>query len=162
MGEIKEKVLELEKSIAEDQEKSRRECEKYQEIIKNCEEEKQFLEKILEDEQRECEELEVSFKNLDNFKRNSGFSKKRTREMCSFPAKTSRFSQKSRFFDKIRCFAAISLIIAPTADFRANEARILSFRRRVPGIKSFREQFNGFIEGKPREKEGFEQRIART
>ena len=63
LEQTKNKIIELEKSIAADQEKTQKESLKYYEIIQNYEEEKHDLENILEEEMRQCNELSVNLFN---------------------------------------------------------------------------------------------------
>lgn len=59
MAESKKKIIEIEQAMLIDKERTEKECLKYQEIIQNSEEEKLNLEKILEEEMQECNELSV-------------------------------------------------------------------------------------------------------
>lgn len=60
MDETKLKILEIDKNMEVDQERTLRESAKYNEIIASLEEEKQNLEKLLEEEQSKLNQFSVN------------------------------------------------------------------------------------------------------
>ena len=61
MDETKLKIMEIDKTMEIDQERTLRESAKYNEIIASLEEEKQNLEKLLEEEQSKLNQFSVLF-----------------------------------------------------------------------------------------------------